>query len=80
MSSNNLRAKRAHAVTDDKPVYIYIILCSSIQMTFDPELMRILTSVMVMTFAFEDGKCTDQCCSSSWGSLEAAKVSFRGNC
>ena len=41
-------------------------------MTFDPELMRMLSSVMVITFAFEDGKCTDQCCSSSRGSLEAA--------
>ena len=28
-------------------------------MTFDPELMHMLVSVMVMTSAFEDGKCTD---------------------
>ena len=40
----------------------------------------------VITFAFEDDKFTDQCCSSSWGSLEAAtyvamyKASFRCNC
>ena len=43
-------------------------------MTFDLELMRMLTSVMVMTFAFEDDKFTDQYCSSSWGSLEAVRV------
>ena len=66
-----LLANEASPVTDDKAVYI--ILCFNVRkMTFDPELMHMLTSVMVMTFAFGDGKSTDQCCSSSWGSLEAA--------
>ena len=45
----------------------YKILFNVRQMTFDLELMRMLTSIMVMTFAFEDDKFTDQCCS-----LEAA--------
>ena len=54
-------------------------------MTFDPDLMRMLTSVMVMTFAFEDGKCTDQCnavhlAGALWKQLRMYKVSFRCNC
>ena len=49
-------------------------------MTFDHKLMRMLTSVMVMTFAFEDGKCTDRLAGALWKQLRMYKVSFRFNC
>ena len=59
-------------------------------MTFDPELIHMLTSIMVMTIAFEDDKCTDQSVSTSASAvllaealchqLRVYKASFRCNC
>ena len=50
-------------------------------MTLDPELMCMLTSVMVMTFAFEDALISAvHLAGGLWKQLRMYKVSFRCNC